>query len=214
MMATRLRLWQLHTVILIVGTMAASSAWGKISFTGSYSNSSSSFGLQSYQAQGGSIAVSLGLGTFVGIRLMHRQEFRYTDGYKVNEEDDSQFKTFESRDHITTNAIDLKFILYPGQVLVPYLTAGYGLKTYKTVATSSQSYSTINLLDDVPQETESLNETIPSPVGGIGLAIRINREFSLDLSHNLSLGYTSVPEGETTMVLDSYNNVGITYRLL
>ena len=71
---------------------------------------------------------------------------------------------------IKANSLDLTLILYPGEVFVPYLTGGVIVKEYVWQYRDAKTSFT-----SAP-ETET-----PAPNVGLGLGVRLNRQFSLKL---------------------------------
>ena len=54
----------------------------------------------------------------------------------------------------------------------------------------------------------------PSPTGGLGMGIRLHRNFSLKLSYTVSPGIKQEnPNEDPRAVIDSYSSVGISYNL-
>jgi hypothetical protein len=188
-------------------------ALGEVQITGAISNSTANLYYEKYTSQGASASVFVVLGTFIRLGVTHRQELKEKAGYKVDKENQGQFFYFAERDHIVTNSLDLKLILYPGTTLVPYLSGGIAAKTYNTEYTIGES-KVPTLLPDaetVNLKADPYTEIVPTV--GIGLGIRLNQEFSLQLSYDGSPGTMMEPGGEKIGVIDTYMQFGLTYHL-
>lgn len=152
-----------------------------------------------------SASVALDLGTFLRVGLTHRQSSNQTKGYIADDPTvENPAYSYRATNNVSfANSVDLTIILYYGQLFVPYLQLGMVKKDYLiTVAEGNAASQTA---------TFSLP---PVPNGGIGVGIRLNRNFSLKLSYSVSPGVRQVaPNQEKEGVLDSFTSIGITYNL-
>jgi hypothetical protein len=191
----------------------STAALSEVQFTGAVSSSNANLYYEKYTSQGASASVFVTLGTFTRIGITHRQEMKRKAGYKQSKEEEGSFFFYSEMDHIVTNSLDLKLILYPGDTLVPYLSGGIAAKTYSTEYAIGETKQPA-LLSDAQTATLKLDPyTEIVPTVGIGLGVRLNQEFSLNISYDGSPGTAQEPGGERVGVIDTYMQVGITYHL-
>lgn len=210
MIAGRLRPWLLLAATIFA--LSAPLAHGAIYLTGSVTASQSNAGLQTHSSNGGSATIASDLGRYVRLGYTHRQDIQRSKGYVGETEDDCDFSKedslarcldYDSNTHIMSNSVDLTLILYEGDVFVPFLMGGAVVKTY-----TYQSSKAGEIVTKVGPKS-----TPPLPNLGIGMGIRLNREFSLKLSYTASPGYVYTPDGKSRSAWDKNTSLGLTYQL-
>ena len=164
------------------------------------SRSESNAGYQKIESGAGSAGVSIDLGEYFRVGYTHRQELSSTTGYHLKEAT-NQYVYFQSRLHVVSNGVDLTLVLYGGEIITPFIFAGYALKQYTTD------------MQEADGTTEHMYLPLPSPEGGAGMAIKLNQKFSLKITYTMSQGVTQLPGGEAQPVIDSYTQLGIQYAL-
>lgn len=164
------------------------------------SHSESNAGLQKIESGAGSGSLAFDLGDYFRLGYTHRQELASTSGWNYAE-DTKIYTAFVSKSHVVSHSVDLTIILYAGEVFMPYVFAGIGVKSYD-IENKEEG-----------KATERTRVTIPNPNGGGGLSIRLNQQFSLKLSHTVSPGIRQLPGKEAESTTDSYSQVGISYAL-
>ncbi|NRA45330.1 MAG: hypothetical protein HRU09_10295 [Oligoflexales bacterium] len=190
---------------IIIGFLGNSDpAPAGIHFTLQSSLSENNFLLTSQNSRSGSASIAFDLGTYFRIGLTHRQAVNQSRGhFAVSNTDPKVYEYKEEETHVFSNSLDFTIILYYGRLFVPYLQIGAVKKDYQLVTTTEN-------------ETKYTKASFdPVPNGGIGLGVRLNRNFSLKLSLSLSPGLKqSTPEQEKAEgVWDTYTSVGISYNI-
>lgn len=159
------------------------------------------------KSQSASASVGVDLGQNFRVAYTLKQSKQSSSGYAMQSGttdclDSSKCDNYESQMRILAQSVDLSLILFNGEVLTPFISAGLGVKKY-TGETTQGSVT-----------TEISTPSIPAPQAGIGLALRLNRDFSLKLTETFSQGYTLEPGSATqTSTIDGEFEMGITYRL-
>lgn len=176
--------------------------------TGSVNQASSNLGLQSSVTRGGSASVDLGLGRYVRVGVTHQQSFKESEGHSENkdiaEDDPDRYVEFSSKEHILANSVDFTFILYEGELIVPYLKAGAIWK----------SYFVERVEDGVADDPIEVRNAGPFPNLGAGVGLKLNRQFTLKLFHKASPGFVYDPaEDKTVSVWDRETTIGLSYQL-
>ena len=164
------------------------------------SRSEANAGYQKIESGAGSAGLSIDLGEYFRVGYTHRQELSSTTGYHLKEAT-NQYVYFQSRSHVVSNGIDLTLVLYSGEIITPFIFAGYALKQYTTD------------MQEADGTTEHMYLPMPSPEGGAGISIKLNQKFSLKVTYTMSQGITQLPGGQAQSVLDSYTQLGISYSL-
>ena len=184
-----------------MGVLFAPTAWGALHFTLRGTLSDNNFLLKTQENSAASASISWDLGTVFRLGVTHRRSKNLLEGYTLDETTGLYSYASEKTESIA-NSIDLTIILYYGKVFVPFVQVGIVKKDYIiTQALEDQAA----IVEKIP--------TAPVPSGGLGLAIRLNKNFSLRLSHTLSPGaIQSHPDEQAKGALDSYTSVGISYN--
>jgi hypothetical protein len=198
-------------------TVAAPKAEAFVYVTGSLAASTSNVPYTTYESTYGSASLAFDLGRYVRLGFTHSQEIQVSDGYKAVEEEDASadatpagttedgkllIKTV-SRTHVISNSIDLTLILYEGDIFVPYLMGGAVIKQYKFQMQEGET-------------TQAPNKVTVGPVPniGVGVGMRLNKDFTLKLSYIASPGVAQAPEDpEPRGVWDKKVTIGLTYQL-
>lgn len=189
---------------LVVGFALAgpSRGFAGTHFTLQGSASQSNLGLNTQSDYDASISIAEDVGPYLRLGVTHRQKHKETSGYNVDPISQSYQFTQEMADDIA-NSVDLSVILYYGSVFVPYVQVGLVRKDYFLS-------SKVELGEPVQ------TKYVLGPVwnAGIGMGIRLNQYFSLNLAYNVSPGYKQEKPGmPPKSALDSYASIGITYNL-
>lgn len=193
-------------IAVVVGlTLGSTSGHAEVYITGSVSASNSFVPLQTYQSNSASGSIAVDLGNYMRIGYTHKQESQEADGYKDVSERTGVANTYVksyTKAHIISNSVDLTLILYDGAVLFPYLNIGVIVKNSRFVF----------------QEGDQQPEVIQVPAApaanlGMGLGIRLNRDFSLKITYLVSPAETYDPVQEKAkVVLDRSTSLGLTYQ--
>ena len=191
------------TIIPIFLGLAAPSAFGAFHFTVQGSATDSHFGLQTQASRSASASIATDLGVYFRLGITHREDVSDQQGYSAKD-DGSGYYFSKTRTNLSANSLDLTIILYYGELFVPYIMAGAIKKEYITEFTAESG-----------EKIVSPTSLPPVPNAGVGVGIRINKDFSLKLSYTVSPGFVqNGPEDtEGRRVLDKVTSVGITYDL-
>lgn len=212
-----------HSLIMSALLAAATLAFtpkaeASMYITGSLSSTQSHLGFSEYQSQYGSASIGFDLWRYLRLSFSHSQELSISQGYKDPDADpdaetdattdddpsnDGQLVEFYSRTLVVGNSADLQLILYEGQVFVPYVMGGLIVKNY-----------TIETREEGKADSKKKKGPIPGPNVGLGLGIRLNKEFTLKFSYIGSIGATQKPfDASETRVWDRKVTFGLTYQL-
>lgn len=193
---------------LLAATLAVAAfspiAHATVYITGSVSDSSSNLSTQTYQSVAASGSLAVDMGRYMRIGITHKQEQQKSEGYKdiAEEGQPAQYVPVTSRTQITSNSLDLTLILYEGAVMMPYLNIGAIVKNYN--------------ISEIQAGVEKRVTGVsgPMPNLGLGVGIRLNKDFTLKISHLVSPGESDDPfdDKEARTVLDRSTSVGLTYQ--
>ena len=179
-----------------------STARAGIHFTLQSSLSENNLPLSSQNSRSGSASIAFDLGTYFRLGYTHRQTVNLSKGYVLTEDLES-YKYRMEKNQSFSNSLDFTIILYYGAVFVPYLQLGVVKKDY--------------LIASAVGEEDAITEpfSLPAvPNAGVGLGIRLNRNFSLKLSFSVSPGLKKThPLLEAEPVWDTYTSIGISYNI-
>lgn len=162
-----------------------------------------------YSSRGMSGGISMDMGEYLRLGFTHRQEFSSSLGYSTlksstaeNCNNASDCEYYETEAHTSTNSVDLTVILYNGEIFVPYVMGGIAYKTFTSKTVKAETTKEVGPY------------SYPAPQGGFGMGIRLNKQFTLKVSHTISPGVLQEPGAdEVQKTLDSYTQVGVTYSL-
>jgi hypothetical protein len=171
--------------------------------SGSYAVSH--LGLQTHTSKSGKASVSIDLGQYFRLGYSYKVMNQFREGYvdKAEDEAEENLVAFEQEVTQTTHAVDIFAILYAGQVFTPFIFVGAAIKSFK-----------ITYQEEGGKPEEDNLGPIPVPNYGAGLAININRQFSLKITNTWSTGFTQEPgDDEARSVRDSQLDIGINYRI-
>lgn len=185
--------------------VAAESAVGSVHFALEVSTSENNIPLSSQNNRSVEGSVAVDLATYFRLGLTHRQAVNKRKGYVLTSEDPENPQFVYRFDEVVSyaNSVDLTIILYAGELLIPFLKVGIVKKDYVITAAAEN--------EEVATSTYSQP---PVPNGGIGLGIRLNRNFSLKISYTVSPGlHQQIPGGEQSPILDTYTSVGLSYNI-
>jgi hypothetical protein len=202
----------LGALALTLPALVAAPASAAVYLTGSVSGSTTNAGLQTYESEGAAASIAFDIGTFMRLGFTHKQQIQRTKGWTGETADDCAFDTdvsgckdYKSRTHVTANSIDLTVILYPGEVVVPFLLGGVIVKSYETESTRGTG-------DDAVVE-KAVYPSGPVPNIGGGLSFRLSKQFSLKLQYTASPGVMQKPDGTEQRLWDKDASIGLTYQL-
>lgn len=174
-------------------------------FTIKGSSADNNLGLSNQDSKSVSLSVATDLGNHLRIGVTSRLSFISMEGYRYSKNVRLYYYIRENT-RATANSLDLTVIFYYGSIFTPYMQIGLVKKDY-----------IINsfLTKDDSGELTPVNYSQPiAPNLGLGLGVRINNNFSLNLSYSVSPGIKqSTPLEESKEVLDSYSSIGFTYKL-
>lgn len=204
----------MHLTKLILGcglAVAGQTAWATVHLSVGGSASTNNLPLQTYESRSGNASVAFDLGRYVRLGYTHEQQIKETTGWEEDKDeagsDTGTYTATYNKAHVIANSIDLTIVLYEGSVFVPFLVTGAVVNTYnfenrKVMADGSELVST------------PIRTTVPPvPQGGLGVGVRLNRDFTLKLSYIASQGNAQEPDGEIRGVWDKKTNISLTYQL-
>ncbi len=195
-------LWTVGMAFILM-SLLSSPASAALHFTLQGSASDSHLGLQTQATRSASGSIAADLGSYFRIGITHREDVSNQAGH-TEKNDGSGYYYSKTRTNLAANSVDLTVILYYGELFVPYIMGGAIKKEYVTSFTFEDG------------QTVSSRTPLPvAPNAGVGLGIRINRDFSLKLSYTVSPGYAQDGPEDTVgrAILDRMTSVGITYDL-
>jgi len=188
------------------------SAAADIYLNGSVAQASSNAGLLTHSTNSGSAGVDVSLGTYVRVGLSHAQQFSVSEGYvqrdgtlDADPNDPRIYDLYTSKTHAWANSVDFTFILYEGEIVVPYLKAGLVWKTYFVESNQAGEITKDGYRNLGPWENL-----------GAGLGFKLNRQFTLKFFYGLSPGQQFIPTPagiQAKKIMDKKTTVGITYQL-
>lgn len=169
------------------------------------SGSQNNAGLETHKSSSASINLSVSLGNHVRIGANHRQALENRKGLKPIE---STYYPFKSNQKSSTYSLNLTLVLYNGRIS-PYIFGGIANKYYTNKFTYDFDEPIIHKTDFKLEEV---------PTYGFGIAIFLNKQFSLKITQTFSPGkvitVNTAGLSEEAEAIDSYTQVGISYNLL
>jgi|SRR5690606_29635769 len=193
--------------VVMIGVAPRAAA--QVYINGSVSQSSSNLVYIKSNSGSGSLGVDVALGRYVRIGVAHSQEFAVAEGWVTKEgvedtsDDPADFNEYSSRTHAWANSIDFTFILYEGDIVVPYLKAGLIWKTYMIEEKEAGIVT-----------REGYRNRGPGDNLGAGIGFKLNKDFTLKFLYTTSPGYQAVPgENEIRLARDKKATVGLSYEL-
>lgn len=177
---------------------------GAVTIGLSGATSHANYSLETQKSSIISANISLDIATFVRVGLTHRRSFQEKSGLKkVTDQVVTEYHRFEDNTDIITNSIDITVILYPGYIS-PFVFGGIARRDYFTEV----------LYRGLRSKGETTLAAVPNY--GLGVAIQINRDFSLKVTRTFTPGIRTILEDglEVSEVInDTYTQLGINYRL-
>ncbi len=194
--------------------LAAASSPARAAFyvNGSVKGATSSLGYQSIESKGYSGGLSVDLGRYIRIGFTHEQDFQTLEGSEdpispaVHHDADGNVAPWPvySNVHTISNSIDLQAVLYEGTVMMPYIIGGIVKKTAYTVG--------INPTTGNREAAAPLGSL--GPQAGVGLGIRLNKDFTLKFQYMVSPGSKQAPgDVKARGVIDRSASIGLTYQI-
>lgn len=169
--------------------------------------SGSRYNLDAENHESTSVSGSIAFGFFNYLRLgvTHRRSITHKDGYRITTSNGrSIYYSFDDKVETRTTSVDLTIFLYHGTIS-PFIFGGYAYKDY--------------YIRYVQPDT-IYNKHIKEPDSyryGVGLSIRLNRDFQLKISQTFTPGKKlEIKDGiaEEEETIETYTEVGISYRLI
>lgn len=192
-------------------------AQAAVILTVSASNDNQNLGYKKSEARSGSLSLELTLGDYVRIGMTHEQMQQKVKGF--DKETDSAtdavtFKPVDDTTHVIANSFDLTLALYNGEIFTPFIRGGIVLKSYKIQGIDEKTIDPDDPTDYELGKPEA--DSLPTWLAGVGLSIRLNRQFSLRLAHTLSPGGYLEPGDDENKdkraVLDRKSTFGLSYQ--
>jgi len=159
--------------------------------------------LQELSTVSGKGSISVDLGSYIRLGYSYSQAFQHQEGYenKADEDEPRELVYREQDIRQTSHAVNLFIVLFAGDIFTPYIFGGMAMKYF--------------VIDTKEEGEEPKRETGkgPSPNGGAGLSIALNKNFSLKFSYTLSLAVKEDYYGETSSATDTQFEVGLSYKI-
>lgn len=194
-------------VAVSVASTAATEALAVISYSIAASGSNNYYGIQTHESKGGSIGIEYAVTPRFSLGLQHRQELVNQQGYnEVRDEKDAVvvgYSAFQRESRIISNAATVTVSLYQGETLAPYAFVGVAKNLIHTSVTEEG-------------ETSDFRTAPWGPQAGLGLSVKMSKQFFLKLSYTGSPGSVvrdprSDPNDQVATT-NSYSQIGISYR--
>ena len=186
-------------------TCISGQALAKISIGLSGSGSQNNAGLEKHKTSSGSVNVSFSLGEHVRVGANHRQANERREGLKPSE---TSYYRFTSNLVSSTFSLNLTLVLHNGRIS-PYIFGGIANKYY----TNKFTYEF-----DSPITHKTDFKLTEVPTYGFGVAIFLNRQFSLKITQTFSPGkvvnFDENGNEREEEAFDSYTQVGISYNII
>lgn len=200
--------------LLIACLLGAAGTAAASSITATYSASEQNVGLMKYMNEKYGGSFSFNLGQYVRLDLSYTEDVRLEKGFDEVIDPETAavaaYEYFESRIKAKSLGANISLILYPGDLLMPYIFAGIAQTIYERKVIIERTG--VNSEAGVRSESEGKTDPILSPVGGLGVAIMLSRNFSLKMSCTLRQGTRQFPGEEAEDVYDKSYDVGLTYE--
>lgn len=189
-------------------------ALGVLHLTGSISSSISNVGFQTYESRYGSGSLGFDLGRYIRLQYTYSQEYASSYGFKdkdaelnkskqgAADNDCSQCVESKSMTRVIGNSLDLQIVLYEGSIFVPYVALGSIVKTYE-----------MRLVENGEETGQTPVTMGPLPNLGLGVGIRLNKEFTLKISYITSPSVSQQRGEEPRSTWDKKVTVGLTYQI-
>jgi hypothetical protein len=201
-------------ITLLVVPFLESKALAVLFLTGSVSSSIANAGFQTYESRYGSGSLGFDLGRYIRLQYTYSQEYASSYGYKdqnagssgqkqtATDNDCSQCTESRSMTRVIGNSLDLQIVLYEGTVLVPYITLGSIIKTYE-----------MRLVENGVETGHDPVTMGPLPNLGLGVGLRLNKDFTLKISYITSPSVAQERGEEPRSTWDKKVTVGLTYQI-
>jgi len=162
-------------------------------------------GLEVHRSQAGKASLGLDLGSYFRLSLSAQQRVEREHGYKdmAEDEEDEDLVAYEAEIRQMTYALDLIAVLYQGELLTPFIFVGAAFKGYDI---NSQTEG------EEPVHAEAWYGPVPNYGGG--LAVSLNKNFSLKLTNTWSDGVRVDPDDTSKQrkVRDVQTDIGLSYK--
>lgn len=189
-----------YKLLLIVVSVIGIERYGfsKVSYSISGSGDQKHLGYYSESSQSGSASVDLSLGRSVRIGLTLTKKLQAENGYKSNEAE-TLFIPYNLDVNTESYAANLTLIPFHYRV-TPFIFGGFG-------------YYIIKKTEVVNGVSDSNTEPLFGPQGGVGLGIRLSRDFSFKITHTISPGRVKTPANkEGISKNNAVTQMGVTYH--
>lgn len=201
--------------VLSVLTLNATSASAvTYYFAGSLSADQQNQVYKKSDAKSGSASIEVGLADTVRVGITHEEMVQSVKGYDQNS--DRSFTPVDDYTRVSANSLDVTLIVYKGDVFAPFIKGGFVAKDYRFKTIEEASIDATNPLGDRDFVYSDQTTTLPTWQAGVGLAVNLNRQFSLRFAYMVSPGIQMKPGqdvNEKQDVLDRKSTVGLSYQL-
>lgn len=172
----------------------------------SRNNESSQVSYKKMDSKTFSVGAAVDVGTNLRLGVTHKQLFSSVDGMEKKRLTNDYYNA-PGNAHVTANSLDLTIILYSGELLTPYLLAGFVFKKYEFESTKEDEAGGIY----VEQTTAPFQGPFPS--GGGGLGLKVNRSVSLKFQYTITPVPVQNPNETTShFANDTDGQIGLSYQ--
>ncbi len=190
-------------IILAFVSFLSNSLSAAVHFTLRGSANRNNLGLNHQEERSASGSVAVDLGSHLRLGITHQQGYVGLQGYQYNRTANAYYYVQE-KTHTIANSLDLTVILYYGDIFVPFVQVGVIKKRYLITYSTEGSSQSVSKSYALP----------PVPNTGVGLGIRLNTNFSLNITYTVSPGIRQArPDQRPQSVLDSYLSLGLSYQI-
>jgi opacity protein-like surface antigen len=197
----------LSWIVCLAGFLTAhSQAHAVTSYNISGSGSDNHYGIQTHQSRAGSVGVEYAVTQRLSLGVSHRQEIVHQGGHReinATETQPAGYQSFTSDSRIISNAATVTVSLYNGVTLIPYAFLGL-------------AKSIIHTRETVDGENSDFHADPWGPQAGLGLSVKLSKQFALRLSYTASPGSIiqdpTIDPDDKVDATNSYVQVGLSYR--
>jgi len=190
-------------LVVLLSTLTASELRAGITLGIAGSQSKSHLGLQELSTVSGKGSISVDLGSYIRLGYAYSQAFQHQEGYenKAAEDEPKELVYREQDIRQTAHTVNLFVVLFAGEIFTPYIFGGMAMKYY--------------VIDTKEEGKDPVRETGsgPSPNGGAGLSIALNKNFSMKFTYTLSMASKEDYYGKKTAATDTQFDVGLSYKI-
>ncbi|MBP9709168.1 MAG: hypothetical protein KBD78_16150 [Oligoflexales bacterium] len=207
-------------LLFLLGIFQATSALS-LEFSLSGSEAKSHLGKSLVSRETYTSSISFSLTQLIQVGIGYTRQFSVDEGYSlIATVDDPEspgtpvyvYQSYENKTVLSAYSSDVTFIIYPGDVFVPFIFFGGVVKEYSIKYVQGQNIAEDDLY--MPLDGQ----------GGIGMSIKLNQSFSLKITTTYSKGKKTVgvldTDGsgnvasfQTEDAWDRTTQIGISYRI-